>query len=44
MCVSALIFSKGITFSYAGLVGVVYFMRDCYAGLTLPKPQVDLKM
>ena len=44
MCVSALIFYKGITCSYAGLAGVVYFMCGRYAGLNLPKPQVDLKM
>ena len=34
MCVSSLILSKGITFCYAGLAGVV--MRGRYMGLTLP--------
>ena len=34
MCVSALILSKEITFSYTGLTMVV--KRDRYAGLTLP--------
>ena len=34
MCFSALILSKGITFSYVGLAGVV--MRGRYTGLTLP--------
>ena len=34
MCVSALIFSRGITFQFAGLAGVV--MRGRYTGLTLP--------
>ena len=34
MCVSALVLSKGITFCYAGLAGVVMWGR--YAGLTLP--------
>ena len=34
MCVSVLILSKQITFSYVGLAGVA--MRGRYAGLTLP--------
>ena len=34
MCVSALILSTGITFSYAELAEVA--MRDRYAGLNLP--------
>ena len=34
MCVSALIVSKGFTFFYAGLAGVV--MRGRYVGLALP--------
>ena len=34
MCFSALILSKGITFSYVGLAEVV--MRGRYTGLTLP--------
>ena len=34
MCVPALIVTKGITFSYAELEGLV--MWDRYAGLTLP--------
>ena len=33
MCVSALVLSKGTTFCYAGLAGVV--MRGRYAGITL---------
>ena len=37
MCVSALFLSKGITFCYAGLAGVV--MRGRYAVLTLPNHQ-----
>ena len=39
MCVSALILSKGIIFSYALLAGV--FMRGCYVRLTLPNPHVN---
>ena len=42
MCVSALILSKGITFSYAGLAGIV--MRGRYAGLTLPNPSYQLTL
>ena len=41
MCVSALILSKGITFSYVGPAGVV--MQGRYAGLTLPN-QKNLKL
>ena len=37
MCVSALILSQGITFSYVGLAGVV--TGGCCVGLTLPYPK-----
>ena len=36
MCVLALIVSKGITFLYAGMAGVV--MQGRYVGLALPNP------
>ena len=40
MCVSALILSKGIHFSNAGLAEVV--MRGRYSGITLPNPRSRL--
>ena len=39
MCVSALILSKGIIFSYAGLAGV--FMQGRYVRLTLLNPYIN---
>ena len=40
MCVSALILSKGIRFSNAGLAEVV--MRGRYSGIALPNPRFRL--